>query len=151
MTEGQAYKTYRYSVRVLLPISTRERAQTNRITNTSQSEGCREAGSPLSVIAWLSRYSNTGLSKQTDRNTVTRPANCNSHHNTCIAGAHSFWNRGTHSSTVCTKVLAPLFLRSYQSLSCSTISQYFTELEGSLPCSQEPSTGPYTEPDQSTP
>jgi hypothetical protein len=25
------------------------------------------------------------------------------------------------------------------------------ELEGSLPCSQEPSTGPYSEPDQSKP
>jgi hypothetical protein len=30
-------------------------------------------------------------------------------------------------------------------------SQYFMEIEGSSPCSQEPSTTPYLEPDESSP
>jgi hypothetical protein len=41
-------------------------------------------------------------------------------------------------------------LRSQQSLSHSN-SQYFTEPDDSLPCSQEPATGLYPEPDESTP
>jgi hypothetical protein len=41
--------------------------------------------------------------------------------------------------------------RSRQSLSYSRISQSVLKLEGLLPCSQEPSTGPYTEPDDSIP
>jgi hypothetical protein len=44
-----------------------------------------------------------------------------------------------------------LFLRSHQSRSFSRISQRFMEPEGSIPCSQEPSTAPYREPDQSSP
>jgi hypothetical protein len=43
------------------------------------------------------------------------------------------------------------FLRRSQICSYSTISQHFMEPEGSLPCSQKPSTGPYPEPDQSNP
>jgi hypothetical protein len=41
---------------------------------------------------------------------------------------------------------ADAFLRSYQFCSHSRTSQYFIEPEGSLPCLQEPSTGPYPEP-----
>jgi hypothetical protein len=38
-----------------------------------------------------------------------------------------------------------------QSLSYSRISQHFMEPEGSLRCSQEPSTGPYPKLDKSDP
>jgi hypothetical protein len=43
------------------------------------------------------------------------------------------------------------FLRSCQLCSHSRTSQRFMEAEGSLPRSQEPSTGPYPEPDRSNP
>jgi hypothetical protein len=39
------------------------------------------------------------------------------------------------------------FFRSRKSLSCSRITRYFVEPEGSSPYSQEHSTGPYPEPD----
>jgi hypothetical protein len=46
---------------------------------------------------------------------------------------------------------AESFLGSRQLCSYSRTSQDFMEPERSLPCSQEPSTGPHSEPDQSNP
>jgi hypothetical protein len=43
------------------------------------------------------------------------------------------------------------FLRSRQLCSHSRTSQHFMEPEGSFPSSQEPSTGPHSEPDRSNP
>jgi hypothetical protein len=42
------------------------------------------------------------------------------------------------------------FLRSYKSLSWSRNSSPFISSTGSLPYSQQPATGPYPEPDEST-
>jgi hypothetical protein len=46
---------------------------------------------------------------------------------------------------------AQSFLRSHQSLSCSTNSQLSMYLESSVPCSQDPATGPNPEPEASSP
>jgi hypothetical protein len=43
------------------------------------------------------------------------------------------------------------FLRSNQLCSYSRNSHHFMESEGSLRCPQQPSTGPYSEPDESNP
>jgi hypothetical protein len=43
------------------------------------------------------------------------------------------------------------FLIGRQLCSCSRTSQHFMDPEVTFPCSQEPSTGPYPEPDQSSP
>jgi hypothetical protein len=52
------------------------------------------------------------------------------------------WNNELHG--------AESFLRGCQSLNYSRIFQYFMEPEDSLPCSQEPSAGPHSEPDKSS-
>jgi hypothetical protein len=46
---------------------------------------------------------------------------------------------------------ADFLLRNLQSLSFSRFSQDFMELEGSLSCSQEPTTGSYPKPNESSP
>jgi hypothetical protein len=61
----------------------------------------------------------------------------------CVHVLYVYIQRLTHG--------AEPFLRSRQLCSHSKTSQDFMEPEGSLLCSQEPSTGPYPEPDQSNP
>jgi hypothetical protein len=46
---------------------------------------------------------------------------------------------------------AEAFVRSCQWLSCRRIPRHFVDSKGSLPCTQEPSTGPYPEPDEASP
>jgi hypothetical protein len=60
-----------------------------------------------------------------------------------------FSNGAWNELTNCLRGAEP-YLRSHQSLCYSQISQHFMEPESSLPCSQEPSTGPRPEPDESS-
>jgi hypothetical protein len=55
-----------------------------------------------------------------------------------------------HTSYLLTYGAEP-FLRSCQLCSYSGTSRHFKEPDGSLPCSQEPSTGTYPAPDRSSP
>jgi hypothetical protein len=57
----------------------------------------------------------------------------------------------THSLTHSLIHGAEPFLRICQLCSYSRTSQHFMEPEGPLPCSQEPSTSPYSGPDRSNP
>jgi hypothetical protein len=61
------------------------------------------------------------------------------------------WQDGLANWKTCQFDGAEPFLSSRQLLSYSWISKHFKEPEGSLPRSQEPSTGPYPEPVQSSP
>jgi hypothetical protein len=54
-------------------------------------------------------------------------------------------------TTLTHSLMAEPFLRSHQFCSYSRTSQHYMEPEVSLPCSQQPSTGPYSKPDQSNP
>jgi hypothetical protein len=59
----------------------------------------------------------------------------------------------THSDAMNTRFLTYLLTElspSCEAANCAA-SQHFKEPEGSSPCSQEPSTGPYPEPDRSSP
>jgi hypothetical protein len=64
---------------------------------------------------------------------------------------HQYYVLNYHSLTHSLTHGVEPFLKSSQLCSYSRTSQHFTEPEGSLPCSQEPSTSPYSEPDQFNP
>jgi hypothetical protein len=64
----------------------------------------------------------------------------------CAEKMHFLFN-----TLVETDKLKVFFIYCPRSSLFTIISQDFMEPEGSLPCLQEPSTGPYPEPDQSNP
>jgi hypothetical protein len=65
----------------------------------------------------------------------------------CRRGGKPATNHLSYGTAILTNYVTPWscesFLGSRQSLSYSRISQHFMEPKGSLPCSQEPSNGPY--------
>jgi hypothetical protein len=68
-----------------------------------------------------------------------------------LNASDGIWRCGRQSVSDSLTHGAEPFLRSRQLCSYSRTFQHFMESEDSLPCSQEPSTGPYPEPDQSKP
>jgi hypothetical protein len=73
----------------------------------------------------------------------------NASHAICIT-KHFYTRSGARGCLANQLHGAGSFSRIRQLRSYSRISQHFMEPEGSLSCSQEPSTGPYPEPDQSS-
>jgi hypothetical protein len=86
------------------------------------------------------------IEKECDRKVRTWKETCLYRNNSLIVDIGL-----THSLSLSLSHGAEPFLRGCQLCSYSRTSQHFMELESSLPCSQEPSTGPYSEPDQSNP
>jgi hypothetical protein len=68
-----------------------------------------------------------------------------------ITGTHkNHYKKWIHENKTHTNSMEMTLLRSHQSLSCSRISQHFMEPKVSVPCLQQPSTGPCPEPDKSS-
>jgi hypothetical protein len=82
------------------------------------------------------------------KNCKSERSYCINSHNLYITYLSIYWFL-TH--TYLLTYGAEHFLRSCQLCSHSRTSPHFMEPEGSLSCSQEPSTGPYPQPDRSSP